>query len=497
MAPIIDSCNGRGVDEATLTGTGRGGILASGYLRDGSIESYLDENEKPVHALSNDKKGVSRGRLDGPGAGDVEWLRPGDGYRAFAVVTDARLLFIVGDIENGSGDHVARVPLAGVEVVEVDSGLLATELAVTTALDVRWRFPCTGDVGDVVDYLDAASMVWMDVERHLDAARSKVVTAAECIEKHDHHAGIDAVRDAMSETDAARRRERELCEAGVAAMNERLERMEARVEDVHVRVLEARATHNMDRAETRWREGDYDAAHAAFTGAHDDFAEALSLGDHDFADSEQLRERLARVERNLAALERAPVEHAEDRCERGHEVDALAERAALFEEALDSYRTALELDWGRSAKRFHGDTEEIRERIDALASDLVETRRRLAADRVRQADEDAEVGRYPRAVERYREAREALEAAEATARELAPDALSAVTEHIAAIESRLDDLGVGEGFLMDELEDDDGGAIETAMGDADDLLEDPDSDVATDDRMADSEDSQTPLYSPT
>jgi tetratricopeptide (TPR) repeat protein len=440
MAPIISDYNPDEVDESTLAGTGRGGMLSSGYLRDDPIEAHLEPGERPVLIRSNEKKGISYRHLQ---TGDERRIVPGEGYRAFAVLTDTRLLFLVGDTrDRGDGDHAVAMSLADVEVVERSSGLLASELIVTTAGDVRWTFPCRGDLSAVADYLDAASLTWMDVERRLDEARDAVVAATEAHDDHEYDEAFEHVRAAMAATDATRRAERELAAGGVAAIDARIERMEDRIADVRIRTLESRATHEMDVAEEHWRAGEYGDAHDAFTAAHDDFAEALAASDEDFEGSRRLRERLARVERNLAALERAPVERADDCCERAAETDELAERGDLLQRALESYRAALELDWGRSAKRFETDTSEVRERVDAVARDLVEVRRRYASGQVRRGDEFADVGEPAQAVGCYREAIDALSATVDPARELVPEAAEAVTDHREAIEERLAALDV-------------------------------------------------------
>jgi hypothetical protein len=432
MAPIISSHNPGGVDESTLSGTGRGGLLSDGYLRDGPLASHLLDDETPVFVRSNGSRGVAYEHVD---RGDGDTVRPGDGYRAFAVATDSRLLFVVGD--TADGDHAASVPLADIELVEASSGLLAGELVVTTTADVRWQFPCRDGLDEFASYLEAASMAWMRVERRLDAARSAVVEAAGHLEAQRYDAATDAIRDGMTETDAARRHERELSADGVDAVGHRIERIEDRTADVRVRTLEGRATHSLDIAESRWRDGEYDAAHDAFGDAHDDYAEALSVCD-DAERASTLRDRLDRVERNVAALERAPIERAQTARERAAERDDLADRADDLAYALECYRTALALDWGRSAKRFAGDTDETRAEVDAVATELVEARRRLAAEYVRRGDDHAEAGQPRKARERYRDARDALEATLEPARELVPAAAADLRDHLDTVHTRLD-----------------------------------------------------------
>ncbi|MFB6141393.1 MAG: hypothetical protein ABEJ26_13280 [Halosimplex sp.] len=432
MAPIINEYNSEGVDSSTLEGTGRGGLLSKGYLRDEPLETHLRDGEEPVILRSNGKKGVVRSAV---GSEERERIAPGDGYRAFALATDSRLLIVVGD--SGDGDWSTSVPLSEVEVVERSDGVLASEVVVTTAGDVEWYFPCRGDLGPMVEYLDAASLAWIAVERRLDAARETVAKADRLVRSRMYDDAIEAIREAMGETDAAREHERELRADGVPAAGARIERTEERIDEVRLRALEGRAAHAIDSAEESWRDGAYEEAHEAYGRAHDDYEEALSTHADDPEIADRLRTKLDRVERNVAALERAPVESAEDAHEQARDADDLRERGDRLEFALDRYRTALELDWGRSAKRFRGDPDDIRARVDVVARELVETRRRFAAQRVQRGDDCRDAGRLAQAEACYRDAYDALVDVVPVARELVPRAHDAVTDHCEAVEERL------------------------------------------------------------
>jgi len=431
MAPIISEDNVEGVDEATLGGTGRGGILSDGYLREAPLRSYLHEGERPVMVRSNGKKGVLRSEV---GVDGTERIAPGEGYRAFALATDARLLIVVGDTDDG--DRSIAVSLADVEVVEHSDGVLAGEFVVTTAADVEWYFPSRSGLGPMVEYLDAASLSWIAIEERLDDARTAIAEADRLTRSRWYDDALSAVRDALAETDAARRSERELCAGGVTAAAERIERVEARIDETRRSVLEGRAAREIDRAEAQWREGEYERAHDAYGRAHDDYEGALGTAD-DGTVAEGLRTKLDRVERNVAALERAPVASAEEARGQADETDDLRERGDRLDFALDRYRTALELDWGRSTRRFEGDTAAIRDAVDAVARDLVETRRRYATRRVRAGDGHREEGRTAQAAACYRDAHDALGETAQTARELVPEALDALTAHRDAVEDRL------------------------------------------------------------
>ncbi|MFC7194649.1 hypothetical protein ACFQL4_08290 [Halosimplex aquaticum] len=131
------------------------------------------------------------------------------------------------------------------------------------------------------------------------------------------------------------------------------------------------------------------------------------------------------------------MERAEAAHERARETDDLRERGEELAFALDRYRTALELDWGRSERRFNGDPEAIRAAVDTVARELVETRRRYATQRVRRGDVHRDAGRHTQAEARYRDAYDALVDTVPVARELVPETHDAVQDHCDAVERRL------------------------------------------------------------
>lgn len=436
MPTVIRTYNTEGIDEAVLEGTGSGGILSSGYLRERPLSSYLDESERAIFARSNAKRGVTRRHVDGD---SERRFTPGEDYRAFVMVTDARLLFVVGD-NDGDGDWSVAIDLADVEIVEHSEGLLASELALTTRSDAVWQFGCREDLSDLAAYADAASIAWLRVESHLADARELVVDAGGQREAREYDAALGTLAAATEGTAAARREERGFAADGVAAMATRIERAEARVREAKIETLRGRAVHRIDRAEELWRDDAYEAAYGQFLGAHEDYVAVLETADLDFGGSASVRKKMARVERNLAALERAPVERAEQAHDRARDAGQPMDRATHLERALERYRRALELDWGSEDRRFAGDTADLRGTVDAVATDLVETRRRVATRRVAAGDDHRAAHRRDEARTAYREARDVLDETVATARELVPDAVDTLVEHRDAVDRRLDSL---------------------------------------------------------
>jgi hypothetical protein len=114
-------------------------------LGEGPIADHLAEGEQPHHLLQNRKGGLTVESTEG----SIE-VPPDRRYRAFCLVTDRRLIFLVGGAD---GDERTVVPYGVVTNVSRSGGLLHDTLDVNTGAD-RYVFPCEKSVSD--RELDAA-----------------------------------------------------------------------------------------------------------------------------------------------------------------------------------------------------------------------------------------------------------------------------------------------------------------------------------------------------
>jgi hypothetical protein len=114
-------------------------------LGDGPIAGHLAENEQPHYLLQNRKGGLTVESTEGA----IE-VTPDRRYRAFCLVTDRRLIFLVGSAD---GDERTVVPYGAVTNVSRSGGLLHDTLDLNTGAD-RYVFPCEKSVSD--RELDAA-----------------------------------------------------------------------------------------------------------------------------------------------------------------------------------------------------------------------------------------------------------------------------------------------------------------------------------------------------
>lgn len=404
-------------DEELLTGTGSGGVFASGYLHDKPLIEYLGAAERVAFLLSNKKKGVRRENDEGATA-----YTPGDGYQAIAAITDTRVLFVVGD-SNGTGDTSFAVPYTEIEDVKTRSGMLTKGVDIWTTEGVKWHFAVrsTVDIEPAVEYLERAAVVWSRVESQLRHARKHLVDVDELLSEDDHDAARAAASTARDHVEEAQRKAPELTTNRDDAVWERVHdverRLDASVMETHVSRAEKHATVAND----EWRQEQYNNAYDAFLKARTEYERALDIArEHDFPEESDIRENADTVTQSLDHLSKSPLRRAETAAERARDADAPAVVAEQFEVALERYQTALVLDWGSDRQRFAGDSNELRGTIERVVGELVHTRRLLAAYHLAAGTRLLAAGHPDAAKDAYENAHTEIEDARTVAKELKP-----------------------------------------------------------------------------
>lgn len=176
MGSVIRIDNQNDPTRSVLTETGEGGLFSAGYLREKPARSYLEGDERPVFVLTNQKRGIERSRDD-----DAEQITPGPGYRTIAVLSDRRVVVLVGDAGSSAGnggDLCLTVSLVDVESVTTDGGRRDGSLTVTQVDGQTLTVHCgTGGLDDAAAYLTAASQAWIHVENVLDDVKRSLVAA--------------------------------------------------------------------------------------------------------------------------------------------------------------------------------------------------------------------------------------------------------------------------------------------------------------------------------
>lgn len=363
-------------DEALLTGTGSGGVFTSGYLRERPLIEYLGDEERVAYLLSNKKKGVRR-ETDA----DATVYSPGDGYQAIAAITDTRVLFVVGDVDDSGEDEMFAVPYTEIEDVKTSRGMLTKRLDVWTTEGVRWRFFVKSgvDIEPAADYLELAAVVWTRVERQLYHVRGHIEDVEAHVEDQAYDAASNVAADAREYVLEARKKARELTTNRDDAVWDRVVEVERELDraekDIHV----ARAEHIIDEGERHWRQEKYNKALDAYEDALAEYEQAVSLArDNDLEEKTDLLETVDDVTQSIDHLKKAPLQRAEETRDRAQKVDDPEIEADLWEDALEKYQTAMVLGWGEDEQRFAGDTDEIREQLARIVDEIEEARLQVA-----------------------------------------------------------------------------------------------------------------------
>ncbi|MEF8821503.1 MAG: hypothetical protein V5A52_04435 [Halovenus sp.] len=417
-----------------LTGTGRGGLFADGYLAGEPLVSYFDDGETPFFVFGSSKRGVTRTR-----DGTTDRVDPGSGYRSITAVTDRRIQFVVGDARE-TDDWAKDVHLADVESVSVESGLMRERLSITGADGTTWSVHLRDvDAERVETFIEAVSWVWIQVERLLDDARKRLVDASQHEKSREYEQAKDAlstVRKTLDEGDALT--DDLAAEAG-SGIRERIEQVERRYRETKRRIHTSRGTHLVDEAERYWRDDEFERAYEQFVQARSEYGDVLDIRGLRPDKTDAMRKRIKRVDENLQHLSRAPLDRANQERKQALTADDPREALDHWESAHRLYRRVIELDWGRDQKRFEGDVDVIRDRVVESVDEILSVRRTIAdvhRDRSRQLLAD---GKSDEARRAYAEAMDALKAAVQLAREFDPDAVGDLRDRLDELDARIQD----------------------------------------------------------
>ncbi|MDL0130255.1 PH domain-containing protein [Halobacterium salinarum] len=119
-AQIVSQAAGSSVTESRLLEQGSTGLLSTANLREAPLIEYLDTGENPQFIFQNELKGIS---IESNGA-----IQPAGDYRAFVVITDQRILCVIGQED---ADTVVTIPYRELQSVESATGMLKHRITVS------------------------------------------------------------------------------------------------------------------------------------------------------------------------------------------------------------------------------------------------------------------------------------------------------------------------------------------------------------------------------
>lgn len=440
MGTIIDLTDGQ--DHELLQATEADGLFGGTYLDGEPLGQYLDGDEQPKYILRNKKSGVS---IEGDGNRSLE---PDSEFQAFALVTDLRVIFVVG---TQGGDDSLTLELPDIVEVSTDSGLRTSTLSIETLTDDVWLFPCSDDPTAVEAYLEEAAQVWANAARLLDDLEESLGIAEQELAANNPNAAREHVDGARETIETAIHRITEVGPGARAQIRDRAEDLRGWLTDVERELVGEDAACAHARAQSHWEDNSYEAAATLYDQAIEAYQQALDIeGSVPKTASLQSRLRGAAAERELLRI--GPLVDADSARRRAMALADPEDAAGEWERALDLYHDLLGLDWGESDSEFVADRDLIREQTTEIADDAINDHYEAGRQWLRSGDKLAVQGRDKQATQVYERAADQFEHARRLASEVRPDRLDSAEYGIAATDSRLDGVRPREAVPTDPIE---------------------------------------------
>lgn len=396
----------------------RSGASQGGSDATAALEPLLQDDETVRFVLTS-SKGIEQTR-----DGRTTTVKLDSTHDAYAIVTDFRVLFLVGsDAEEASID--IEFDLSSITMAKARDSLLTSSLVVVSEQTTTVKFtPADGpDLEEVAGYVDRLSDSWADFLR-------AIATTRDAIEEFE--ATLKAGEDAREELTTAQSRLSNAYhhatrnEDGPAeAMLEMIEPVEAELDQLQVDARLDRVDDLLAEAETEDSFGD---AVTSLVEARDRLDEARNALDDELLEGDGVTETIDERETAIDDYAVSLLADAEHACHQALEAGDASTRAAAWQTALERYRALLDADWSglggadADALRFQH-AWVVGNRIEALCA--LSREREGAGDELDDAGDDA--------TDSYEQAKAHAEAARALA-----DAHPATNAH--RFDDRLDDL---------------------------------------------------------
>lgn len=383
------------------------------------LGQYVRETETPSYLAYNDQSGLVATQ------GNNESLTPADDYRAYLLATNVRVMFVVGDDD---GDRIISLSYEDIVAVHCTSGLRTSTLELVTVDEDRWAFECKGDLTPVREFVDEATQVWTRTLTELDRAESQVEAAVTALETTDLDTAATHITAAQEALDNGRGRIEALGEGATASIDERCQSTQAQIDICQRRRHVSAAEQHRDTARRAWENRAYERAADAYAQAKTEYERALAVTAPE-PPTETIADARNAIEAEYAELRSAPVDAAQVAASAARATTDPAARATHWEDALNRYRTAYELDWGRD-RRFDGDRASLRQALADIAVELVETHREAGRQERREGSDgsnrDTSGAACDSATAHFERARE-------VAAELVPDRCEPPADELAAV----------------------------------------------------------------
>lgn len=410
------------------------------WLRDNPVAAHLGSDEGTEYVLTNRQVGLTR-----EADGEERRISPAEDCGAVAVLTDRRVLFLVGDPRERQGDLAESVPYEAIVAAVAETETLTQRVVVETD-DATYAFTAreTDVVDDVQSFLETAAAVYADCQDHFSAVAAASDRLEAAIDDDDWEGCEDAIGDARVTLSDARGR---IEGTSFDPLRERVDDLEAEIDDL-ARIRHCKqATQLAEESEALLTEHAYQDSHRRLQAARehvdaaDRLADATAAADGGTDGGVAVAEARDRIEDLATTITARPLTDGEEAYRRASETDDRAERIDALESAFECYRAAAAL-LADDDSPFEGDQRAAREDAERVIADLVEAHADAAAA-------DRAAGEWERDVENLRSAYEVLtdakdhgERALELARAYPPGDVASIEAELETIESLLDPLRI-------------------------------------------------------
>jgi tetratricopeptide (TPR) repeat protein len=426
MGTIIDLTDGQ--DHDVLHTTEADGLFGGTYLDGQPLDSYLEANEQPAYIVQNKKSGLT---IDGE---RQRTLEPDGDFQAFALVTDLRVLFVVGQ---AGGDESLALDLEDIVETTAKTGLRTSKLTIESLDGEQWTFPCTDDPTAVATHVEEAAQVWANAARLLDDVETGLGRAEDNRSRGDIDAARERVDDLAETIETALHRIQEVGPAAHARIDSRAEELRSWLTDLDRELVAGDGARAHARAQAAWQDSEYERAATAYDSAIEHYQTALDT-DGSTPDQETLWSRLRASAAERELLRVGPIVDADTARRRALALADPEDAAGEWERALELYRDLLGLDWGHSDGEFVADHDRIREQTSEIADDAIGDHYEAGVQWLRSGDKLAVQDRETQATQVYQRAAEQFEHARTLASEIRPERAGEVERAIEATDRRLD-----------------------------------------------------------
>ncbi|MCU4800500.1 hypothetical protein OB920_08970 [Halobacteria archaeon HArc-gm2] len=370
-----------------------------GDLDVGSFESSLADAEAVQYVLAS-AAGIEQTTAD-----RTTTIEPGPDTAAYAVVSNRRVYFLLGD---DLAEPELTVDMEQISNVELRNALLSTTLVFSTTTGTVRFVPADTETAEVVvSYVSRVGTAWADLFEALEKAHRSLASVESAIKAgEDPESAIQQTRTRLSNAHHCATHHDD---APTELMRDQIQPVEDRLEQLRYGSRLDRADGLIDDARRAQRSGAFEDGVAAVVEATDVIRDVASVL-HD-VDAPGLSDRLTSQANTLDTIAQALLNEAERACHRALQAADDAAAIAAWQEALDRYREAAAAGWdgpagaSQEALRFQL-TWVVGNLVDALVSRADE--REAAAEEFGGTGSDA-IGRYEEACRNLERARDLAE----------------------------------------------------------------------------------------